>query len=79
MTNMELRRENCDSCNHSMFCMIYWGKECRRQGGNRIPRMKSMMTPARRKADNKEQNRSVRPENQRTNTSEPIRTLVVNW
>lgn len=36
--------EFCNSCVHFGYCMVYWGVECKRQGGKRIPRMKP--TPA---------------------------------
>jgi len=32
--------EYCTSCVHFGYCMVYWGVECKRQGGKRIPRMK---------------------------------------
>lgn len=32
--------EYCTSCVHFGYCMIYWGVQCKRQGGSKIPRMK---------------------------------------
>ncbi len=40
MIKTESRTENCTSCVHFGYCMVYWGAECKRQGGKRIPRMK---------------------------------------
>jgi len=37
---IESRTENCASCVHFGYCMVYWGVDCKRQGGKRIPRMK---------------------------------------
>lgn len=31
----------CQACKHLGFCKIYWGAECKRQGGVRTPRIKS--------------------------------------
>ncbi len=31
----------CTPCNHFHRCKVHWGSECRKQGGRRIPRMKS--------------------------------------
>lgn len=44
MIKTESRTENCTSCVHFGYCMVYWGVDCKRQGGKRIPRMKP--TPA---------------------------------
>lgn len=79
MTNMELGMGNCVSCNHFGFCKIYWGTECKRQGGGRIPRLKSMKAQAMWQANNKEQNGSIMTVIQSTKTSEPIRNRVVDW
>lgn len=35
------RTSTCNSCNHFHRCKVHWGSECKRQGGKRIPRMKS--------------------------------------
>ena len=40
MKNTKSHNENCTSCVHFGYCMVYWGVECKRQGGKRIPRMK---------------------------------------
>jgi len=40
MIKTESGTEKCTSCVHFGYCMIYWGVECKRQGGKRIPRMK---------------------------------------
>lgn len=44
MKKTESGMEFCTSCVHFGYCMVYWGVECKRQGGKRIPRMKP--TPA---------------------------------
>lgn len=40
--------EICRSCNHFEFCMVCWGRECKRQGGNRTPKLKSSTVPGKR-------------------------------
>lgn len=40
MKNTESGTAYCTSCVHFGYCMVYWGVECKRQGGKRIPRMK---------------------------------------
>lgn len=40
MARTEARNENCTPCVHFGYCIVYWGANCKRQGGNRIPRMK---------------------------------------
>lgn len=44
MMNKQAERKNyCDDfCNHVYRCSVHWGAECKRQGGKRIPRMKSV-------------------------------------
>ena len=79
MPEMKSGMETCASCNHFEFCMIYWGIECKRQRGKRIPRMKSTKAKARQKVDKKEQKNSKKPVIQSTNIFEPISTRVVNW
>ena len=37
--------EYCLTCNHYGYCAIYWGAECKRQGGRKTPRMKSKRVP----------------------------------
>lgn len=44
MIKTESGTEYCTSCVHFGYCMVYWGVECKRQGGNRIPRMKPTPT-----------------------------------
>ncbi|MDD3364194.1 MAG: hypothetical protein PHZ03_04380 [Syntrophomonas sp.] len=70
MNKIESKTEMCLSCNHLGFCQVYWGAECKRQGGNRIPRMKPMLVEARQKVDQP---------NKVIEMFEPIRTKVANW
>ena len=46
MNKIESKAETCLSCGHYGYCLVYWGAECKRQGGNRIPRLKSMLVEA---------------------------------
>jgi hypothetical protein len=77
MTQMELRMETCLSCADLGYCLVRWGPECKRQGGTKIPRMKSM---AAEKIHTTEKQVSP-PKTRKTNIEifEPIRTRVANW
>ncbi len=33
--------ERCTICTHFGYCQVYWGNECKRQGGSRTPRLKN--------------------------------------
>ncbi|MFA7076838.1 MAG: hypothetical protein WC147_00275 [Syntrophomonas sp.] len=41
MIKAQAATEKCLSCIHYGYCAIYWGADCKRQGGKKIPRMKS--------------------------------------
>ncbi len=40
MIETEVGMAFCNSCVHYGYCMVYWGIDCKRQGGTRIPKMK---------------------------------------
>lgn len=81
MNKIELSMGNCDLCSHFDFCLIHWGIECKRQGGNKIPRFKT--SPAEeRKRNSKKQTARQNPMQLKKQTSEitePIRTKAVRW
>ena len=79
MNKIESKTEMCLSCNHLGYCQVYWGAECKRQGGNRIPRMKPMLVEAKRKVDNMELKKPEKQHNTVFAMFEPIRTKVANW
>lgn len=33
------RKRQCSGCWDMKYCTVYWGRECSRNGGQRIPRM----------------------------------------
>ncbi len=68
----ENRVENCLFCSHFGYCLIYWGADCKRQGGHSIPRLKS--TQVEKSPDFCKQ--AGKPTIQ---ISESIRTKVANW
>ncbi len=42
MNKQAERTNHCDKyCRQYRRCTVHWGTECKRQGGRRIPRMKS--------------------------------------
>ncbi|MDD4775659.1 MAG: hypothetical protein PHG75_04040 [Syntrophomonas sp.] len=66
----------CQACNHFGFCKIYWGPECKRQGGTRTPRLKS----AREGFKNETMEMAgLKQRTKRVSLDQPIRTRVVNW
>jgi hypothetical protein len=77
MTQMELRMETCLSCADLGYCLVRWGPECKRQGGTKIPRMKSMADDKKRTVE-KQVSKHI---NKKTKIDifEPIRTRVANW
>lgn len=41
MSKKDIQRKwQCRGCLDMKFCTVYWGYECSRNGGQRIPRMK---------------------------------------
>ncbi len=68
--------KDCHSCGHWGFCLVKWGINCKRQGGKRIPRMKSSIIQARLS--------SIQPKTKQKGNSmfkgfEPIRTKLAHW
>ncbi len=77
MTQMELRMETCLSCADLGYCLVRWGPECKRQGGTKIPRMKSMSVEKMRIGENQKSNHISNKS--KSEIFEPIRTRVANW
>lgn len=76
------KNEKCCQCSHLGYCQIYWGPLCKRQGGNKIPRLIS------RKQLNFLMNEAdvVKCKSYRNpflktkiETSQPIKTRRVDW
>ena len=42
MSAVRTQSEYCLYCCHSGYCQVKWGIDCKRQGGSKTPRMKSM-------------------------------------
>ena len=77
MTPRELCMEICHSCTDFGYCLVKWGLECKRQGGTKIPRMKSMSCEKICTLDNQvSKHKAKKPT---IVISEPIRTRVANW
>lgn len=83
MINMRFQAEACLSCNDVGFCMVKWGIECKRQGGRRIPRMKTVSVKAKEKVYNleqkKEEPKKQKHRNKPMEMFEQIRTKMANW
>ncbi len=75
----------CFSCSHFNFCLVYWGADCKRQGGNRIPRLKSSLDKVvrerRQQLSKSEEPKKVNNNSRQLNLKliEPIRTKVAAW
>ena len=84
MSQLESNTKDCPSCCHFGFCMVYWETDCKRQGGTKIPRMKSdpnQINIRRDKKSSEEQKvaKTVPKPKKQNAMFEPIRTKVANW
>jgi len=81
MNRTDFDKDNkCHVCPHFGFCQIYWGAECKRQGGNRIPRLKtSSVTTINAVSQNKTPMRRKIDPSYDLNLFEQIKTKRVNW
>jgi len=75
MAKIKVRNEKCLCCRHFGFCLIPWGAECKRQGGKKIPSMKSLPLKLLPRAKKKQD----RPNNKIINMYGLIRTKKINW
>lgn len=81
MTQIKSRAETCYSCDNFKFCLVHWGPECKRQGGVKIPRIKSMPVARKHplpvvKKQKVEKKVNLKPGVKRI---EPIITKIANW
>ncbi len=75
MAKTKVRTEKCLCCRHFGFCLIPWGAECKRQGGRKTPRLKSLpfeLWPKVKKKQEKTDSKVV-------TMYESIRTKKTNW
>lgn len=81
MRDLEIQTDPCLSCHDSGYCILHWGAACKRQGGNRIPRMKTTKIEEMDKLEAKKQksNKPEKPRKKNSPSFEPIRTKVANW
>jgi hypothetical protein len=76
MAKLELTASYCISCGHFDFCQVNWGTDCKRQGGKKIPRLKSIAVDTRQIIP---KTVSKNMEKKLTEMFEPIRTKAVYW
>lgn len=72
----------CVSCHDYKFCSVFWGTDCKRNGGNKIPRMKSIKlknSPIVEKEKITRQDTKFENKKKRINLIEPIRTKSTMW
>jgi hypothetical protein len=90
MAKLESQASYCNSCCHFDFCQVNWGPGCKRQGGKKIPRLKSIAVEAKQTISKtkmvskntekpKKYEKPVKPERKIVEKFEPIRTKVVCW
>lgn len=70
--------EFCRSCIHFDFCSVYWGAECKRQGGKKIPRMTTKPIEAILKI-NRQEFKKPEKTGRQIMGGELIRTKLANW
>ncbi len=81
MDKMVMAIESCLACHDSKYCKVRWGTACKRQGGKRIPRMKTITVKkiyhieAKKHKLNKLEERKTKD----NGVFEPIRTKAVIW
>jgi hypothetical protein len=81
-TNELNKNDKCFACSHLGYCQIYWGTECKRQGGRKTPRLISkkqlnLMTPELENVQKLIRKKNfVKP---KLEISQPILTKRVNW
>lgn len=71
--------DKCQTCNHLGFCQTYWGEACKRQGGDRQPRLKSSQV---KQSLSEKKQKTVKPDKlhkSKRSMSQPITTRRVNW
>jgi len=74
---IDIQDEMCSSCVHFGYCLVYWGVKCKRQGGNKIPRMKSSLELSNKNKPPKLKNNKLK--NRSVKIYEPIRTKAATW
>lgn len=76
---MDSPEEKCLACDHYGFCQVYWGIDCKRQGGYKIPRMKSLSKETGLKVAMTKVEQPKKQRDKKFQILEPIRTKVANW
>jgi len=81
MAKIEVQVETCHSCHDAGYCIVHWGAACKRQGGNRIPRMKTTKIKEMDKLEARKQqpNKPEKPKKKNRIGFEMIRTKAANW
>lgn len=68
--------DRCTICNHYGYCQIYWGSECKRQGGHRTPRLKTVNSNS---GEAGNQPIMIYPKKNLARRNEKITTRKVSW
>jgi hypothetical protein len=79
MAKIEFQIETCRACHDAAYCTVHWGPACKRQGGNRIPRMKTTNVTGLDKIEKEQPNKVEKPRKRKNVMVEPIRTRAANW
>ncbi len=78
MIETKFTARTCLSCNYYHYCKVYWGKECKMQGGTKIPRINYESGGMGKKAKNSLTQRAAAPREINLKI-EPIRTRKPLW
>ncbi len=75
MSALRTHTQYCLSCCHSGYCQVKWGIDCKRQGGSKTPRMKSITV----EIGSPKSRHKPKELKKQTVMAQPIRTKAVNW
>jgi hypothetical protein len=79
MNTQTERITTCTPCNHFHRCKVHWGSECRKQGGKRIPRMKSYPQEFHAELSEIQVEAKQEKRNRIREELDTVRTRVVGW
>ncbi len=71
--------EKCLDCTHLGYCQPYWGAACKRQGGDRLPRLKSVWAQLQPSENDMINVQPQQLKKTKISLYQPIKTKHVNW
>lgn len=73
------KNEKCQTCAHFGFCSVYWGTDCKRQGGNKTPRLNQSVAIKKDASMKKKTLLQKKIQHKCLAAFDPITTRRVNW